>query len=101
MTLRTRRPVKIEARTTIREVIADCPSALGVIIERGIPVSCADRTVEDAARIAGLDADRLLADLRAAQQRTETPARAATRMHPAFEPDAASRSTDQGWSRPR
>jgi hypothetical protein len=99
--LGTRRPASIDKHTTIREVVREYPSVLGVIIELGIPVTCADRTIAETARITGQNADNLLAALQGAQNAARTAERAQMRVHPVLEPGASAHKADANWSRPR
>jgi hypothetical protein len=95
------KPASIDRNTTIREVVRECPSALAVVIELGIPVTCADRTIAETARITGQNADHLIATLQGAQKAAHAAERAETRMHPMLEPSASAPRADQSWSRPR
>lgn len=49
--------------TTIRELLLAHPRALRILIDRGVPATCASGTIRDAARKSGLPASILLAEL--------------------------------------
>lgn len=49
--------------TTIKSLLLRHPKALPVLLDRGIPVSCANSTIAAAARACGLAPEVLMADL--------------------------------------
>lgn len=49
--------------STIKDLLMCQPEALQVLLDREVPVSCANGTIAEAARACGLHPETLLADL--------------------------------------
>ena len=58
--------VTFSETSAIKDLLLCHPQALRVLLDRGVPVSCADGTVAEAARACGVAPQTLLADLAAA-----------------------------------
>jgi hypothetical protein len=60
------RSLSVEETSRIKELLLSYPRALRVLLRRGVPVSCAEGTIADAARTCGLSPAALTAEIRAA-----------------------------------
>ncbi|MDO8690375.1 MAG: hypothetical protein Q7R39_10270 [Dehalococcoidia bacterium] len=55
--------ITLSENSSIKELLLRHPQALRVLLDRGVPVSCAGGTVAEAARVCGVAPRTLLADL--------------------------------------
>ena len=60
---------EIEQTTTIKELLLTHPSALRVLVDRQVPVTCSECPIAEAARAAGLSPSTLLVEIRVAVER--------------------------------
>ena len=101
VTLKSRRPRTIDRNTTVRDAIGACPSTLRVVIDLGIPVSCADRPIADAARVIGVAEDRLMALLREAQEASPDRGRPELGLRPGLTHGGSASNAPAGAARRR